>query len=76
MSDGASAIVLVHNHTSGDPTPRAEDLRITRRLVEAGKVMGISVLDHVIVGREAAQAGGQPASPFLSMREGGLCAFE
>ena len=73
VSDGALAIVLVHNHTSGDPTPSAEDLRITRRLVEAGKVVGIKVLDHVIVGREAAQAGGLP---FLSMREGGLCAFE
>ena len=76
VSDGASAIILVHNHTSGDLAPSAEDLRVTRQIVDAGKIMGINVLDHVIVGREAAQAGGQPASPFLSMREGGLCAFE
>ena len=75
VSDGASAIILVHNHPSGDLAPSAEDLRVTRQLVEAGKVVGIKVLDHVIVGREAAK-GGQPASPFLSMREGGLCVFE
>lgn len=76
VTDGASAIILVHNHPSGDLDPSADDLRATRQLVEAGKVVGIKVLDHVIVGRKAAK-GGHPASPpFLSMREGGLCAFE
>jgi DNA repair protein RadC len=45
----AAALVLVHNHPSGDPEPSEEDLSITRRLVQVGEVVGISVLDHVIV---------------------------
>jgi len=45
----AAALVLVHNHPSGDPEPSEEDLSITRRLVEVGELVGISVLDHVIV---------------------------
>ena len=44
------AIILSHNHPSGDPTPSAEDLSITRRLREVGEVMGVRVLDHIIVG--------------------------
>ena len=46
----AAAIVLVHNHPSGDPTPSKEDIEITRKLVDAGKVLGIEVLDHVVIG--------------------------
>lgn len=45
----AAATVLVHNHPSGDPEPSEEDLSITKRLVEAGELLGIGVLDHVIV---------------------------
>jgi len=45
----AASIVLVHNHPSGDPEPSEEDLSITRRLVEAGELLGIGVLDHVII---------------------------
>jgi DNA repair protein RadC len=45
----AASIVLVHNHPSGDPEPSEEDISITKRLVEAGELLGISVLDHVIV---------------------------
>lgn len=45
----ASAIIVVHNHPSGDPSPSEEDVRLTRRLVEAGKVLGIRLHDHVIV---------------------------
>lgn len=45
----AAGIVLVHNHPSGDPTPGNEDRRLTERLVQAGKLMGIEILDHVIV---------------------------
>lgn len=45
----ATAIVLVHNHPSGDPTPSAEDLAMTRRLGEAGAVVGIHVVDHVVI---------------------------
>lgn len=46
----AAAIILVHNHPSGDPTPSREDLDITGRLKEAGKIVGIDVLDHIIIG--------------------------
>jgi DNA repair protein RadC len=46
----AAAIIVLHNHPSGDPTPSQEDLDITQRLVEAGKIMGINVLDHIIIG--------------------------
>jgi len=46
----AAALILIHQHPSGDPTPSAEDLSITRRLKEAGEIMGIRVLDHIIIG--------------------------
>lgn len=46
----AAAIILVHNHPSGDPNPSNEDMETTRRLVEAGQIVGIEVLDHVIIG--------------------------
>lgn len=46
---GAAAIVLFHNHPSGDPLPSAEDLQLTRRMFEAGHLMGITVVDHVIL---------------------------
>lgn len=49
----AASVVLAHNHPSGDPTPSEEDLAITRRLLEAGRIVGIDVLDHVIVCRES-----------------------
>jgi DNA repair protein RadC len=45
----AACLVLVHNHPSGDPAPSEEDRRLTRRLVEAGKLLGLDVLDHVVV---------------------------
>lgn len=47
---GASAVVIAHNHPSGDPTPSDEDRQITRRLVQAGVTLGVNVLDHLIVG--------------------------
>jgi DNA repair protein RadC len=46
----AAAIIVAHNHPTGDPTPSREDLEITRRLREAGELLGIRLLDHVIVG--------------------------
>lgn len=46
----SAAIILVHNHPSGDPTPSNDDILVTRRLIEAGKLLGIEVLDHVILG--------------------------
>jgi DNA repair protein RadC len=45
----AAQIILAHNHPSGDPTPSEDDLEITKRLVEAGKILGIEVIDHIIV---------------------------
>lgn len=50
VRESAGALVLVHNHPSGDPTPSDEDVAVTRRLVHAADVLGIHVLDHVIVG--------------------------
>ena len=46
----AASVILVHNHPSGDPTPSPEDVMLTKKLVEAGRVMDIAVLDHVICG--------------------------
>lgn len=46
----AAAVILLHNHPSGDATPSGEDIEITRRLAEAGKIIGIDVLDHIIIG--------------------------
>lgn len=48
----ASAIILVHNHPSGDPTPSEADIRMTRQIVEVAKPLGITVHDHIIVGRD------------------------
>ncbi|MCC6847953.1 MAG: DNA repair protein RadC [Deltaproteobacteria bacterium] len=50
IEESAAAIILVHNHPSGDPTPSAEDIAITHRLREVGELMGVRVLDHVIIG--------------------------
>ena len=47
---GASAILLGHNHPSGDPTPSDDDLRVTRRLARAGETIGVTLLDHVVIG--------------------------
>ena len=49
---GATAIIIVHNHPSGDPTPSQQDIRLTRDLVEAGRHMKITIHDHVIVGAQ------------------------
>jgi len=50
VRESAAAVIFVHNHPSGDPSPSREDREITRRLKEAGELLGIRVLDHVIVG--------------------------
>jgi DNA repair protein RadC len=52
VRDSAAAMILIHNHPSGDPTPSPEDLELTRRLRQAGEVVGIRVLDHIIIGGE------------------------
>lgn len=61
LDDHASSIILFHNHPSGDPTASAEDLVFTRKLVEAGRLLGVDVLDHVIVG----------SSRFISLKQRG-----
>jgi DNA repair protein RadC len=50
VRESAAAVILVHNHPSGDPAPSREDMEITRRLKEAGELMGVRVLDHIIIG--------------------------
>ncbi len=50
VREAAAAVLFVHNHPSGDPEPSPEDIQITRRLVESGRILGIRVLDHVIIG--------------------------
>ncbi|MDW7651248.1 MAG: DNA repair protein RadC [Bacillota bacterium] len=57
-----ASVILIHNHPSGDPTPSREDLDVTRRLYEAGQLVGIEVLDHVVIGDNR----------FISFREKGL----
>jgi len=50
LSESAAHIIVAHNHPSGDPTPSREDIEITKKLVETGKIIGIDLLDHVIIG--------------------------
>jgi DNA repair protein RadC len=56
IKDAARAVVLVHNHPSGDPTPSEDDFTLTGRLEEAGKTVGIGVVDHVIVARQGCRS--------------------
>jgi DNA repair protein RadC len=53
IKDSSAAIMLVHNHPSGNVEPSPEDIEITKRLKEAGELMGIEVLDHVIIGKNS-----------------------
>ena len=50
ITKNAAGVILVHNHPSGDPSPSAEDIRLTRAVVEAGKLLDIEVLDHIVIG--------------------------
>ncbi len=52
ISESSASLVLVHNHPSGDPSPSADDIEITARLVKVGELVGIEVLDHVILAGE------------------------
>ena len=60
----ASAIIVVHNHPSKDSTPSSEDIRITKQLIEASRIIDIPILDHIIIGTTT-----------LSFRESGVCNF-
>ena len=66
---GATAIVCVHNHPSGDPAPSAADVQVTRQLRDAAKAVDIELLDHVIVGRAGADPQGRG---YYSFREAGV----
>ncbi|MBT1070661.1 RadC family protein [Pelotalea chapellei] len=52
VKESAAAVILIHNHPTGDPAPSQEDISVTRRLKEAGEIMGIRVLDHIIIGED------------------------
>jgi DNA repair protein RadC len=64
IKESAAAVIFLHNHPSGDPTPSTEDKELTLRLVEVGQLVGISVLDHIIIGS------GSPG--YISFRDAGL----
>jgi len=57
-----AAMIVIHNHPSGDPTPSPEDVAVTRQIAEAGKLLDVEVLDHLIIGRQR----------FVSLKERGL----
>jgi DNA repair protein RadC len=61
LLSSAASLILVHNHPSEDPTPSREDIELTRRLKEAGELLGIKVLDHIIIGER-----------YFSFIEGGM----
>jgi DNA repair protein RadC len=61
----AAAIVLMHNHPSGDPAPSEADIKVTRDLIRAGQLLKIDVLDHIVMG----QAGGDDPNGYRSLRE-------
>ncbi len=58
----SASIIVVHNHPSGDPTPSPEDVRVTQKIVQAGELLNIDVLDHLVIGRNR----------YVSMKERGL----
>ena len=62
VGSSAASVLLAHNHPSGDVTPSREDIDLTRRMVQAGEIMGIEVLDHLILAGDR----------FLSMKEANL----
>lgn len=62
LRENAAAMIVVHNHPSGDPSPSPEDVQVTSRIVEAGRLMDIEVLDHIVIGHQR----------FVSLKERGL----
>jgi DNA repair protein RadC len=59
----SSSIIIIHNHPTGDPTPSTDDISVTRAIIQAGKILDIEVLDHLVIG----------SGIFASMKEKGLC---
>ncbi len=62
LSQRAAAVILLHNHPSGDPTPSREDILVTRQILEAGRLIGIELLDHLVIGDRN----------YVSLRQAGL----
>lgn len=62
IKDNAAALIVVHNHPSGDPSPSPEDIQVTHQIVKGGNLLDIEVLDHVIIGRQR----------YVSLKERGL----
>ena len=62
IRENAAGIIIIHNHPSGDPAPSKDDIRVTKEIVKAGKILSIQVLDHLVIGNNR----------FVSMRERGL----
>lgn len=62
IRENSPALVVVHNHPSGDPSPSQDDIKVTREMVAAGKLLGIDVLDHMVIGRQE----------FVSLKEKGM----
>ena len=62
LSASAASVIFVHNHPSGDPKPSEDDIKLTERLAQAGEIMGIDVLDHIIIGNKK----------YLSLKREGL----
>jgi DNA repair protein RadC len=71
VQHSCAAIILAHNHPSGDPSPSSEDIKVTKQLIQAGQAMGIKVLDHIIIGHRKHTSD----TDFLSLREAGLVEF-
>ena len=72
IAGGAHAIIIAHNHPSGDPTPSEADIRVTRDLIRAGRLLKIEVLDHIILGREREGADGRNLPGYISLRDFGI----
>jgi DNA repair protein RadC len=62
IRENAAALIVAHNHPSGDPSPSPEDIRVTRQIAQAGKLLDIELLDHIIIGRQR----------YVSLKERGL----
>jgi DNA repair protein RadC len=62
IRENAAAMIVAHNHPSGDPAPSPEDIQVTRQIVEAGKLLNVDVLDHIVIGRQR----------YVSLKERGL----
>ena len=71
VKSGTSKIILCHNHPSGDPTPSKQDIECTRNLIDAGDILGIKVVDHIIIGHKLSHT----SCDFISLRQEGLVDF-